>query len=135
MLRFSTFYVKNCNITNFRHFEDKKMSLGMIGQKAGMTRIFDATGISVPVTVISVQPNLITQIKTLEKDGYKPLLTGYLPEYKPFDEPHGRTKEPWMTRFNSFYPHGTIFIQPTLLRDWKRKNSNRFGAALWTCRS
>ena len=47
------------------------MSLGMIGQKAGMTRIFDATGISVPVTVISVQPNLITQIKTLEKDGYK----------------------------------------------------------------
>ena len=42
-------------------------------------------------------------------------------QYKPFDEPHGRTKEPWMTRFNSFYPHGTIFIQPTLLRDWKNK--------------
>ena len=77
MLRFSTFYVKNCNITNFRHFEDKKMSLGMIGQKAGMTRIFDATGISVPVTVISVQPNLITQIKTLEKDGYKAIQVSY----------------------------------------------------------
>ena len=64
---------------------------------------------------------LIDMHSNLEKDGYKPLLTGYLPEYKPFDEPHGRTKEPWMTRFNSFYPHGTIFIQPTLLRDWKNK--------------
>ena len=36
----------------------------MIGQKAGMTRIFDSTGISVPVTAISVTPNQITQIKT-----------------------------------------------------------------------
>jgi large subunit ribosomal protein L3 len=47
------------------------MSLGMIGQKAGMTRIFDSAGISVPVTVISVTPNQITQIKTLDTDGYK----------------------------------------------------------------
>ena len=50
------------------------MSLGMIGQKAGMTRIFDSTGISVPVTAISVTPNQITQIKTTDKDGYKACL-------------------------------------------------------------
>ncbi len=47
------------------------MSLGMIGQKAGMTRVFDNSGISIPVTAISVEPNVITQIKTLDKDGYK----------------------------------------------------------------
>lgn len=62
---------------------------------------------------------LITMHSTMEKDGYKPLLTGYLPEYKPFEEPEGRSKEPWFTRFNSFYPHGTIFIQPTLLRGYE----------------
>ena len=53
------------------------MSLGMIGQKAGMTRIFDNTGISVPVTAISVTPNQITQIKTLETDGYKAVQVSY----------------------------------------------------------
>ena len=53
------------------------MSMGIIGQKAGMTRIFDSTGISVPVTAISVPPSKITQIKTLEKDGYKAIQVSY----------------------------------------------------------
>ena len=53
------------------------MSLGMIGQKAGMTRIFDSTGVSIPVTVISLSPNTITQIKTDEKDGYKAVQVSY----------------------------------------------------------
>ena len=53
------------------------MSLGMIGQKAGMTRIFDSTGISIPVSVISFSPNTITQIKTEEKDGYKAVQVSY----------------------------------------------------------
>ena len=53
------------------------MSLGMIGQKAGMTRIFDSTGVSIPVTVISFSPNTITQIKTDEKDGYKAVQVSY----------------------------------------------------------
>jgi large subunit ribosomal protein L3 len=53
------------------------MSMGIIGQKAGMTRIFDSTGISVPVTAISVSPTQITQIKTLEKDGYKAVQVSY----------------------------------------------------------
>ena len=53
------------------------MSLGMIGQKAGMTRIFDSTGVSIPVTVISLSPNIITQIKTDEKDGYKAVQVSY----------------------------------------------------------
>ena len=51
--------------------------MGIIGQKSGMTRIFDSTGISVPVTAISVSPTQITQIKTLEKDGYKAVQVSY----------------------------------------------------------
>tara|TARA_Y100000389_G_scaffold70936_1_gene67635 strand:+ start:491 stop:1243 length:753 start_codon:yes stop_codon:yes gene_type:complete len=51
--------------------------MGIIGQKTGMTRIFDSTGISVPVTAISVSPTQITQIKTLEKDGYKAVQVSY----------------------------------------------------------
>lgn len=47
------------------------MTLGVLGQKLGMTRIFDDAGISQPVTVIHVQPNRITARKTVETDGYE----------------------------------------------------------------
>lgn len=47
------------------------MTLGVLGQKLGMTRIFDDAGISQPVTVIHVQPNRITARKTAEVDGYE----------------------------------------------------------------
>ena len=47
------------------------MTIGVIGRKCGMTRVFTETGESVPVTVIEVEPNRITQLKTLETDGYK----------------------------------------------------------------
>lgn len=46
------------------------MSIGLVGRKSGMTRIFTEEGASVPVTVVEVQPNRITQIKTAETDGY-----------------------------------------------------------------
>lgn len=47
------------------------MTIGIIGRKAGMTRIFTNEGVSVPVTVIEVKPNRVTQIKTVETDGYR----------------------------------------------------------------
>jgi len=47
------------------------MAIGLVGRKCGMTRIFTEAGASVPVTVIEVDPNRITQIKTLETDGYQ----------------------------------------------------------------
>ena len=53
------------------------MSLGMVGKKAGMTRIFDNSGISVPVTAINIVPNQVSQIKTLENDGYKAIQISY----------------------------------------------------------
>jgi len=48
----------------------KKYSLGLVGRKAGMTRVFTEDGKSVPVTLIEATPNRITQIKTPETDGY-----------------------------------------------------------------
>ena len=46
------------------------MALGLVGKKAGMTRVFTEDGASVPVTVIEVTPNRVSQIKTTETDGY-----------------------------------------------------------------
>ena len=46
------------------------MAIGLVGRKAGMTRVFTDEGNSVPVTVIEATPNRITQIKTGETDGY-----------------------------------------------------------------
>jgi len=47
------------------------MTIGVIGQKRGMTRVFTEDGASVPVTVIEVSPNRITQIRTEDTDGYR----------------------------------------------------------------
>ena len=49
------------------------MSLGLIGRKVGMTRVFTDDGASIPVTVLEVVPNRVTQIKTLQSDGYSGL--------------------------------------------------------------
>ncbi len=47
------------------------MTIGVVGRKVGMTRVFTDDGASLPVTVIEVEPNRITQLKSLETDGYK----------------------------------------------------------------
>lgn len=47
------------------------MAIGLVGRKIGMTRIFNDNGASIPVTVVEVLPNTITQIKTNEKEGYQ----------------------------------------------------------------
>ena len=46
------------------------MTIGIVGRKAGMTRIFTEDGASIPVTVIEAEPNRIAQLKTEETDGY-----------------------------------------------------------------
>ncbi|TVQ84827.1 MAG: 50S ribosomal protein L3 [Chromatiaceae bacterium] len=47
------------------------MTIGLIGRKAGMTRVFTEDGASVPVTVVEVAPNRVTQVKSEERDGYR----------------------------------------------------------------
>lgn len=46
------------------------MTIGLVGRKSGMTRVFTEAGDSIPVTVIEAEPNRVTQIKTADKDGY-----------------------------------------------------------------
>ena len=46
------------------------MTIGLIGRKRGMTRVFTEDGVSTPVTVIEVEPNHVSQLKTIESDGY-----------------------------------------------------------------
>lgn len=48
-------------------------TVGLVGRKAGMTRVFNEAGETVPVTVIEALPNRITQVRTLETDGYRAL--------------------------------------------------------------
>ena len=47
------------------------MTIGVVGRKAGMTRVFTEEGVSVPVTVVQVEPNRVSQVKTVETDGYQ----------------------------------------------------------------
>ena len=49
------------------------MTIGLVGRKVGMTRIFTEDGVSTPVTVLEVEANRISQVKTLETDGYSAL--------------------------------------------------------------
>jgi large subunit ribosomal protein L3 len=52
--------------------------IGILGQKIGMTQIFDENGLAVPVTIIKAGPCSITQVKTMESDGYNAIQIGYL---------------------------------------------------------
>ena len=54
------------------------MAKGILGKKVGMTQIFSAEGVLVPVTVIDVTPNVVLQKKTAETDGYQAVQVGYL---------------------------------------------------------
>ena len=49
---------------------------GILGKKIGMTQVFTKNGVLIPVTVIEVEPNVVTQIKTVEKDGYDAIQLG-----------------------------------------------------------
>merc|ERR1712238_253693 len=52
-------------------------SLGLLGNKIGMTQIFDESGKIIPVTVLKIGPCIITQVKTVLKDGYNAIQIGY----------------------------------------------------------
>jgi large subunit ribosomal protein L3 len=53
------------------------MAIGLVGRKAGMTRVFTDAGETVPVTVIEVLPNRVTQVKEKDKDGYRAVQVTY----------------------------------------------------------
>ncbi len=53
------------------------MAIGVVGRKAGMTRVFTDAGETIPVTVIEVLPNRVTQVKSQDKDGYRAVQVTY----------------------------------------------------------
>ena len=53
------------------------MSVGLLGRKIGMTQVYDATGVIVPVTVIEAGPCVVLQIRSVEHDGYDAVQLGF----------------------------------------------------------
>jgi large subunit ribosomal protein L3 len=53
------------------------MKKGILGRKLGMTQVFTKSGKLIPVTVVEVEPNIVTQIKTIENDGYEAIQLGF----------------------------------------------------------
>jgi len=53
---------------------------GIMARKIGMTRVFSADGVAIPVTVLEAQPNPVTQVRTVETDGYQAVQIGFLPK-------------------------------------------------------
>ena len=53
------------------------MAIGLLGNKIGMTQIFDESGNIIPVTILKVGPCVVTQVKTKAKDGYDSIQVGY----------------------------------------------------------
>ncbi len=56
---------------------------GIIGKKLGMTRVIQDDGRVIPMTVVQCEPNVVTQVKTVEKDGYPAVVLGFSPLKKP----------------------------------------------------
>jgi large subunit ribosomal protein L3 len=53
------------------------MNIGLLGQKVGMTRVYDESGTVVPVTVVLAEPNTVVQVKSQETDGYRAVQVGH----------------------------------------------------------
>jgi len=56
---------------------EQQMTVGLLGNKIGMTQIFDESGNIIPVTILKVGPCIVTQVKTVLKDGYNSIQIGY----------------------------------------------------------
>jgi large subunit ribosomal protein L3 len=69
------------------------MSIGILGQKVGMTRVYDDAGTITPVTVILAEPNAVLQVKTVENDGYSAAQLGV------FDQKEHRVTKPLLGHF------------------------------------
>ena len=64
----------------------------------------------------------IDMIKQMQKKGYeKPIMTAYIPSYKPSNDPAGREKDPWFMEYDRFIPEGAIFFLPSTIPDWETR--------------
>jgi large subunit ribosomal protein L3 len=69
------------------------MSIGLIGRKVGMTQIFQADGTMIPVTAVAIEPNTVTRVRTVERDGYTAVQLGIEPSKKLTKPEKGQLKD------------------------------------------
>ena len=88
---------------------------GLVGKKVGMTTIFDDQGKNIPCTVIEVGPNVVTQIKTVDKDGYNAVQLAY------DDKKEKHTTKAMMGHFENAKtaPKKKIIELKGFVKDWK----------------
>jgi len=87
---------------------------GLIGRKIGMTSVFSADGKNIPCTVIEAGPCVVTQVKTIEKDGYKAVQLGF------GEAKESNTNKPMMGTFKKAVEEGAKQVQvisPTYFSD------------------
>ncbi len=90
---------------------------GIIGKKIGMTSIYDTSGNNIPCTVIEAGPCVVTQIKTVEKDGYDAIQLGYE------DKKEKKTTKAMLNHFRkSGSPPKKLLIEFTRFEEGKRKH-------------
>ena len=80
------------------------MNIGLLGKKVGMTRVFNENGQSIPVTVLKIETNIVSMIKTVESDGYNAL------QISSIDLKENKTKKPILGHFkkNNLKPKKNI---------------------------
>ena len=88
------------------------MKKGLIGKKIGMTQIFDEAGNVIPVTVVEAGPCTVTQIKTVENDGYQAVQVGF------GDVKVSRVNKPMKGHFDKadVAPRNSVLKASTVLR-------------------
>lgn len=69
------------------------MSIGLIGRKVGMTQVFQDDGTMIPVSVVAIQPNTVTRLRTPERDGYTAIQLGVEPSKKLTKPEAGQLKD------------------------------------------
>lgn len=85
------------------------MSIGILGQKVGMTRVYDDAGTITPVTVILAEPNAVLQVKTADNDGYSAVQLGA------FDQKESRVTKPELGHFKKAGTAPKRFVREFIL--------------------
>jgi large subunit ribosomal protein L3 len=96
------------------------MSIGILGQKVGMTRVYDDAGIITPVTVILAEPNAVLQVKTPDHDGYAAVQVGV------FAQKEHRVTKPELGHFKKAGAEPKRFVREFLLNGEEAKVGDTF---------
>jgi large subunit ribosomal protein L3 len=92
------------------------MSIGILGQKVGMTRVYDEAGTITPVTVILAEPNSVLQVKTIDNDGYTAAQLGV------FDQKEHRVTKPELGHFKKAGSTPKRFVREFTTEKGEEKN-------------